>query len=151
MPVADPPGMSTEGAAALMLPVAPSVTGKPPVGAGALSVTVHIVIEPGLMAVGLHISEVIEMPAPVLPVAPFALIATTLPSGVTARVLPMPIELAAEPFAVIRAMLPSPIAVALAPLARQVRPLVFARHVTVLPAAVRAGPAVTFKLDTPAG
>ena len=93
------------------------------------------------------------MPSPGLLVTPFELVETTLPSGVTATVLARPIELAAdsEAVAVTDATLPSEIAVALDPLARQVRPPEFARHVIVFPAAVRAGPGVTFTLDTPAG
>jgi len=125
-------------------------TAAPPVGAGPLSVTVHVEMPRLFRAAGLQETELTAGNAPLVTVPPVAVTETVLAAGRTPKTLVTPIEVLVTPAAMVKfttAMTPFAIIAWFKPEARQLYVPEPEAQVNVLAAAVAAAPALA-EIDT---
>ena len=127
-----------------------TVTLEPPAGAAAERLTVQFDLAPEARAAGVHCREETETVELTLMTPPLAETLTAAPAGDAPTTLVMEIAsdellLLLERVAVTTATTPEAIPDAFRPLARQVRDPAPETQLSVLPALVRAAPAVAFR------
>lgn len=143
-----PVGTVTEAGMVRLVELEPRFTEAP---VEPLTVTVHVLEAPGASVAGAHTRLLaVSGTAVILTDPPVLVVVMPLPAAEAPKLLISPIvaPLLPDSVTVTVAMLPSPIVVAFIPHAMQIYPLAPPEQVTLLPAAVSAGPAVTVRLDT---